>query len=80
MLYSFPLSGLTDGAVDSVDPGESSLSSDMLKSIAMGGGTGGVGTDYSQHSVRRSNHVGLASADEKMAKGNFIDFCSFFTA
>ena len=69
MLYSFLLSGLTDGAVDSVDPGESGLSSDMLKSIAMGGGAGGVSTDYS----------GLASADEEMAKGNFIDFCSFFT-
>ena len=64
------------GAVDSVDPGEPGLSSDMLMSIAMGEGTGGTGTDYSRFSVRHSVHIGLAPADlrlepadEEMAKG-----------
>ena len=72
----FSCSGLTGGAVDSVDPGESGLSSDMLMSIAMGGGTGGGATDYSRYSVRHSIHIGLAPADlrlepanEEMAKG-----------
>ena len=75
LLYLFSCSGLTAGAVDSVDPGESGLSSDMLMSIAMGGGTGGVGTDYSRFSIRHSVHIGLAPADlrlepadEEMAK------------
>ena len=85
LLYLFSHSGLTAGAVDSVDPGESGLSSDMLMSIAMGGGTGGVATDYSQLSVRHSIHIGLAPADlrlepadEEMAKGSYIIFGLFF--
>ena len=64
------------GTGDSIDPGESGLSSDMLMSIAMDGGTGGVGTDPSRYSVRHSIHIGLAPADlrlepadEEMAKG-----------
>ena len=66
--------------MDSVDPGESGLSSDMLMSIAMGGSTGGGATDYSRYSVRHSIHIGLAPADlrlepanEEMAKGNYCN-------
>lgn len=80
-------SGLTAATADSVDPGESGLSSDMLMSIAMGGG-GGVGVDYSRYSVRHSIHIGLAPADlrlepadEEMAKGNYTyvhNFWAFF--
>lgn len=65
-----------------MDSGESGLSSDMLMSIAMGGGTGGVSTDYSRYSVRHSIHIGLAPADlrlvpadEEMAKGNYPRIC-----
>lgn len=67
------LPGLTVGAVDSTDPSEASLSSDMLMSIAM---ADGGGTDHSRFSVRHSVHIGLAPADlrlepadEEMAKG-----------
>ena len=70
--------GLTTGAKDSVDPGESSLRSDMLMSIAMLGSGVGVGIDNSRFSVRHSIHIGLAPADlrlepadEEMAKGMY---------
>ena len=68
--------GLTPGVIDSVDPSDSSLRSDMLMSIAMLGGGVSSGTDHSRFSVRHSIHIGLAPADlqlepadEEMAKG-----------